>query len=109
MAINPKVPITDEEILSMKEVPARIAADYLGMTYPMLTWKLQQGQLPFGTAKKKKEWSYHISPQALVEYKNGGSDVDILRAIHNQLTDIQKQLPEICMLLREYQEMKGVV
>lgn len=109
MAINPKVKITDEEILSMKEVSARVAADYLGMTYSMLTWKLQQGELPFGTAKKNREWSYHISPQALVKYKNGDSDADILRAIHNQLVDIQKQLPEICMLLKEYEAMKGAV
>ncbi len=109
MALKPKVKITDEEILSMKEVPVKIAADYLGMTYPMLTWKLQQGELPFGIAKKNREWSYHISPQALVRYKNGESDSNILQAIHNQLKDIQEQLPEICALLKNYEEMRGVI
>ena len=107
MAKSSKKQITDKEILSMTEVPARIAADYLGMTYPMLTWKLQQGELPIGTARKNKAWSYHISPQALVKYKNGEGDNSLLQAIHNQLADIQKQLPEICMLLKEYEALKG--
>lgn len=109
MALNPKIQITDSEILSLKEVPAKVAADYLGMTYPMLTWKLQQGELPFGFAKKNREWTYHINPQALVRYKNGDSDSNILQAIHNQLKDIQAQLPEICALLKSYEEMKGVI
>ncbi len=109
MSLNPKREITDEEILKMKKVPTRIAADYLGMTYPMLTWKLQQGELPFGTAKRDREWTYHIDPRSLVEYKNGGTDTDLLRTIHNQLSDIQKQLPEICSLLKAYETMRGVV
>ncbi len=104
MAIKPKKKITDEEILAMTEVPAMIAADYLGMTYSMLTWKLQQGELPIGTARKNKAWAYHISPQALVKYKHGEGENSLLQAIHNQLADIQKQLPEICMLLQEYQK-----
>ena len=107
MALKPKKVFTDVEILSLKEVPVRVAADYLGMTYPMLTWKLQQGEVPFGIARKNREWSYHISPQALVKYKNGEDNSDILRAIHNQLLDIQKQLPEICSLLKTYESTKG--
>ncbi len=109
MSLNPKREITDGEILEMKKVPTKIAADYLGMTYSMLVWKLQQGELPFGTAVKNREWTYHIDAQALVEYKNGGSDTDLLRTIHNQLSDIQKQLPEICSLLKAYETMKGAV
>lgn len=108
MALNPKIQITDREILSMKKVSVRVAADYLGMTYPMLTWKLQQGELPFGFAEKNREWTYHINPQALVKYKNGDEDSGILQAIHNQLKDIQAQLPEICALLKSYEDMKGV-
>lgn len=103
MAKNPKKQITDEEILKMKNVPVMIAADYLGMTYPMITWKLQQGELPIGTARKNKAWAYHISPQALVKYKHGEGENSLLQAIHNQLKDIQKQLPEICAMLREYE------
>lgn len=109
MALNPKVKITDEEILSMKDVPVRVAADYLGMTYPMLTWKLQQGELPFGFAKKNREWTYHINSRALVKYKNGDEDAGILQAIHNQLKDIQEQLPEICTLLKIYSDAKGAI
>ena len=109
MSLNPKREITDEEILKMKKVPTKIAADYLGMTISMLVWKLQQGELPFGTAVKNREWTYHIDPRAIVEYKNGGSDSDILRTIHNQLADIQKQLPEICSLLKAYEATKGAV
>lgn len=107
MALKPKKIYTNTEILSFNEVPVRVAADYLGMTYPMLTWKLQQGEVPFGIARKNREWSYHISPQALVKYKNGEDNSDILRAIHNQLSDIQSQLPEICALLKAYEETKG--
>ena len=108
MAKNPKTTITDEEILAMNEVPAKVAADYLGMTYPMLTWKLQQGELPFGTARKNKAWSYHINPQALVNYKHGAEDDSILKVIHKQLEDSQKQLTEIKQLFEEYQTLRGV-
>lgn len=106
MAKNPKVQITDKEILAMNEVPTMVAADYLGMTYPMLTWKLQQGELPFGTAKKRKKWAYHINPQALVNYKHGEEDNSILKVIHKLLEENQKQLCEIRELLQQYMELK---
>lgn len=108
MAKNPKTPITDDEILAMNEVPARLAADYLGMTYPMLTWKLQQGELPFGTARKNKVWAYHINPQALVNYKHGAEDDSILKVIHKQLEENRKQLTEIQKLFEAYQTLRGV-
>lgn len=108
MAKKPKVQITDEDILAMNEVPARIAADYLGMTYPMLTWKLQQGEFPFGTAKKRKKWAYHINPQALVNYKNGAEDDSILKVINKQLEENQRQLAEIRQLFEQYQALRSV-
>ena len=101
MAKNPKTLITDEEILGMNEVPVRTAADYLGMTYSMLAWQLQQGKMPFGTARKNKTWTYHINPQALVNYKNGIDDNGILLII-------DKKLDEIFCLLKEYKELQGV-
>lgn len=105
MAKKPKRQITDEEILSMQEVPTMIAADYLGMTYPMLTWKLQQGELPFGIARKNKTWAYHINPQALVNYKHGKEVDSILQVIHKQLEDNQKQLSEIRELFQQYMKL----
>ncbi len=105
MAKKPKRQITDEEILSMQDVPTMLAADYLGMTYPMLTWKLQQGELPFGTAIKNKTWAYHINPKALVNYKNGKEDASILQVIHKQLEENQKQLSKILELLQQYMEL----
>lgn len=105
MSKNPKRQISDEEILAMKEVPTMIAADYLSMTYPMLTWKLQRGELPFGTARKNKVWAYHINPQALVNYKHGVEDNNILQVIHKQLEENQRQLSEIQELLQQYMEL----
>lgn len=70
-------PYTDEEILAMERVPARVAARYLKITYESLTWQLRQdaeretAKVPFGKARFCKRWVYDIFPQALVNFKNG--------------------------------------
>ena len=66
--VNTKKPskYTDEDILTMNKVTAKIAANYLGgrWTYEMLTWMLRQdaekgtGKAPFGKAVHRKNWSY---------------------------------------------------
>ena len=79
--MNTKKPskYTDEDILTMNKVTAKIAANYLGgrWTYEMLTWMLRQdaengtGKAPFGKAVHRKNWSYYIFPEELVKYKHG--------------------------------------
>ncbi|MCM1363988.1 MAG: hypothetical protein NC122_02605 [Faecalibacterium sp.] len=44
----------DEEILAYERVPIAIAARYLGLTRPMLEYKMQSGNMPFGEAIKGK-------------------------------------------------------
>lgn len=68
--------LSDEEILSMKRVPPLEAARYLGMTYDMLTYKLQKGEMPFGTAELKDKWTYYINPRQLYNYKYGITEVE---------------------------------
>ncbi len=77
--MNTKKPCsyTDEDILTMERVPARVAAKYLKITYESLTWQLRQdaeretAKVPFGKARFCKRWVYDIFPQALVNFKNG--------------------------------------
>ena len=72
---------TDEDILTMKKVTGVIAAKYLGITYDMLCWLMRQdaengtNKLPIGRAVHRKQWSYHIFPEALVKYKHGDNPI----------------------------------
>lgn len=90
--------LSDEEILSMERVPALEAARYLGMTYDMLTYKLQKGEMPFGTAELKDKWTYYINPRQLYNYKYGiteaeGIDAEqIISKIEFQLEVLKKAL-----------------
>jgi len=85
-------PPTDEEILSYERVPPLAAAKYIGMTYTMLTYKMQQDinrevkEIPFGTAEMgKTKWTYSIDPQRLYDYKhNIGKDAVIQRILEQQ-------------------------
>ena len=72
--------ITDEFVLSAERITARQAADYLGITYAMLTWQMREDALngtnkaPFGYAVKHEGgniWRYNIIPKKLYNFKNG--------------------------------------
>jgi len=64
---------TDEEILEMENITAKVAAAYLGIDGSKVYNGLQVGAFPFGTAYYSgKEWVYDIRPQALVEYNRHG-------------------------------------
>lgn len=63
-----------DDILKLKNVTPKIAAAYIGMSQDTIRLGLQQQRCPFGFAVHMPEsgrWSYHISPEALVKYKEG--------------------------------------
>lgn len=62
---------TDEEILSMDNVPVEVAARYIGSSTATLYEALQDERTPFGWAVQGAQWRYNISPGALVRYKRG--------------------------------------
>ena len=66
--------MTSEEILQMKNVTPVAAGIYLGMNQQTIRYALQQNRAPFGFAVQNPNngrWRYHISPAALVNYKEG--------------------------------------
>ena len=91
-------PPTDEEILSMNRVSVLDASRYLGMTYAMLSYKLQMGEMPFGIAEFKTKWCYQIFPKKLYNYKHGiveteGLNIEeIIQNIKLQLGVLEKSL-----------------
>lgn len=89
-------PPTDEEILSYERVPVLKAAKYLGMTRPMLAYKLEQGEMPFGTALKSgTKWTYSIDPQRLYDFKHNINKDDVITRILVQQKQIIEMLTEI--------------
>lgn len=67
-----------EEILKYDNVPVAIASKYLDVTPMFIRMGLRLNRLPFGSAvqvsgKKDGQWSYQISPGALVNWKEGKS------------------------------------
>ena len=90
--------ITDEYIRSQTTVPAKIAAQYLGMSWWTLTGLLQEGKAPYGTAKLGRggRWSYTIWGERLYRFHHG-LDADPAAAI------IAQKLEELTELLREFQ------
>lgn len=68
-----KTAYTEEEILSMDNVPVTVACKYIGMSSATMYRALQEERAPFGFAVPNEEgqWVYNISPGALVRYKRG--------------------------------------
>lgn len=67
-----------EEIEKYDNVPPSIAAKYLDVSPQYIRIGLQRNRLPFGSAvqvsgKDDGKWSYQISPQALINWKEGKS------------------------------------
>ena len=64
---------TDEEILAYTtEVPVRIAAKYLGVSYLNLRRSLENGVPDIGFASQPSgtKWKYSILPEKLYKYKH---------------------------------------
>ena len=68
---------SDEEILSLDNVPVEMAARYLGWTEQNVRLALRESRAPFGVAVmgEKKALYYNISPGGLVKYKREGAPV----------------------------------
>ena len=73
---EPAVP-TDEEILSLDNVPVDITARYLGWTEQNVRLALREARAPFGIAipGNKGALTYKISHGGLVKYKREGAPV----------------------------------
>jgi len=101
--INPKVEITDEEIMSYDNVPVKVAAEYIGWSAHTLYYAIQDGRAPFGFASVNEDastysgcsYTYNISPGLLVAYKRGTlacpQPGEVMRVI---LTAVQDMLAE---------------
>lgn len=64
--------IANSEILSYDNVPTKVAAKYLDISYAALTIGLREKEFPFGCAiRHGKAYTYQISPGLLAAYKNG--------------------------------------
>lgn len=65
----------EAEIQNYRNVPVKLAAEYLGMCEMEVRLRMQDsanGGLPIGSAYKKpnnKQFMYHISPWKLMEYQ----------------------------------------
>ena len=70
---------TDEEIMSYTNVPADVAAKYIGWSSCNVMYALQQERAPYGHAVQtgvnqetgQPSYSYNITPGLLVAYKRG--------------------------------------
>ena len=65
---------SEAEIMQHDNVPADLAARFIGWSTPTLYFALQQERAPFGMAVQNQStgtWTYNISPGALVRYKKG--------------------------------------
>lgn len=68
---------SDEEILSLDNVPVEMAARYLGWTEQNVRLALREARAPFGVAipGARGTLTYKISPGGLVKYKREGAPV----------------------------------
>lgn len=67
-----------EQILAYDNVPVVVASKYLGVAPMFIRMGLRNNRLPFGSAvqtsgKEDGQWSYQISPGALINWKEGKS------------------------------------
>ncbi len=82
MNIRKPCPYTDDDILTMPKITAQIAAKYLGWTYERLCWMMREDaekgtrRITFGTATKRRQWTYYIDGEALVKFKYGADPVN---------------------------------
>lgn len=82
-------PPTDAEILAHgTNVPASVAARYLGIAVNTLYYALQDERAPFGFAIRSPlgTWAYQISPEALVKYKHGDLPIWRLKELQDAVS-----------------------
>lgn len=90
-----EIPALEREIWSKKNVPVALAAQYLGMSSDTIYAGLQDERMPFGFGVYKKAtetWTYHISPGALVKYRNGELPAYRLREVQKIFVEGAEQL-----------------
>lgn len=92
---------TDDEIRSMTKITIKIAAEYLGISTPMLTLGMRNNLLPIGFAVKNEDtyrdsWTYSIIPERLIAYNHG-------KINEVQVANIEKNLNTI---IHQFEEMK---
>ena len=61
----------EEKILSYRNVPVNVAAEYLGVNEKFIRCGIAQGSLPIGNCIKAgpRRRSYYISPERLIDYR----------------------------------------
>lgn len=85
-----EIPALEREIWSKKNVPVALAAQYLGMSSDTIYAGLQEERIPFGFGiyrKATETWTYHISPGALVKYRNGELPAYRLKEVQQMFAD----------------------
>lgn len=90
-----EIPALEREIWSKKNVPVALAAQYLGMSSDTIYAGLQEERIPFGFGiyrKSTETWTYHISPGALVKYRNGELPAYRLREVQKIFVEGAEQL-----------------
>ena len=83
-------PISEEEILSHANVPAYLAAQFIGWSTATLYRALQEQRAPFVFGVQNQEtgsWAYNISPGLLVKYKRGDLPTYKLREVEELAAD----------------------
>lgn len=98
--LKPRIVPTDQEILAYDNVPAQVAADYIGWSTATLYYALQDGRAPFGFVSVNKDastysgysYAYNISPGLLVAYKRGTLACPRLADVMRVLLDAVEEL-----------------
>lgn len=94
---------TTEEILAYDNVPVEVASRYIGSSTATLYRALQENRAPFGYGVHyESNWTYNISPGALVRYKQGELPTYSLRDIQDLAVDgIERILAEKLSMLKK--------
>jgi hypothetical protein len=63
--------MTEDELLSMRNVPVQVAAEYLGVSPKFIRFGIVQRTLPIGSYVNLggTRNTFHISPARLIEYQ----------------------------------------
>ena len=93
---------SDEEIAAMRNVPPRVAGDYLGVSESTIRMSIREFRAPFGCAFRGDGhgWVYSIPGPALVRYKQEGVTTpawhelrDMIR--HEVMTAVREGIREL--------------
>lgn len=93
--IAPQPVPTEEEIRSYQNVPVDVAARYLSASTTTIKYALQQERAPFGFASKNpgtNYYTYHISPDRLIQYQSGKMPMYKLGQLSQVLTGMVEDI-----------------